>query len=272
MMGMPMQNVSLITTQQLQLQLYVRVALSVTTYTSMIMMLYLQVLVGYSVLIATRAFVVVPTKYTLSSVRPSSSFLQVTKKRRRKRTDDPNSSESSSFDEMDDMNDLPDFDLGEGGQDSEKTPTSKKPKRKTTNPDEITLNMMASSSNQPARSIEDLLRDRSLERKFEFDEPGDESLPDLADLARPGQGQGVSRKEQRRQAAVARDASQPEEKEPLQLPFEMTNAKGEIQFNKVLEAGAWLGIFLLVGWEVYINSPFFDRAAPMAPIVYDTPP
>ena len=130
--------------------------------------------------------------------------------------------------------------------------------------------MMGSSSSQSARSIEDLLRDRSLERKFEFDEPGDESLPDLADLTRLGQT--VSRKEQRRQAAVARDASQPEEKEPLQLPFEMTNAKGEIQFNKVLEAGAWLGIFLLVGWEVYINSPLFDRAAPMAPIVYNTPP
>ncbi|GAX26547.1 hypothetical protein FisN_23Lh075 [Fistulifera solaris] len=130
--------------------------------------------------------------------------------------------------------------------------------------------MMGSSNQQSARSIDELLRDRSLERKFEFDEPVDESIPDLVDLARAGPT--VSRKEQRRQAAVARDAAKPVEAEPLRLPFEMTNAKGEIQFNKVLEAGAWLGIFLLIGWEIYINSPFFERAAPMAPIVYETPP
>jgi hypothetical protein len=37
---------------------------------------------------------------------------------------------------------------------------------------------------------------------------------------------------------------------------------------KVLEAGAWTGIYLLVAWEIYINSPFFDRAGPMAPVVY----
>lgn len=32
---------------------------------------------------------------------------------------------------------------------------------------------------------------------------------------------------------------------------------------------AWLGIFLLVGWEFYLNSPLFDRAAPMAPVLYE---
>jgi hypothetical protein len=173
------------------------------------------------------------------------------------------------------LNDLPDFDLGEDDQDSEKATTtpSKKPKRKiSTNPDEITVNMMGSANQQTVRSLDELLRDRSLERKFEFDEPIDESIPDLVDLGRTGPSPTVSRKEQRRQAAVARDAAKPVEAEPLQLPFEMTNAKGEIQFNKVLEAGAWLGIFLLIGWEIYINSPFFERAAPMAPIVYETPP
>lgn len=32
---------------------------------------------------------------------------------------------------------------------------------------------------------------------------------------------------------------------------------------------AWLGIYLLIGWEVYINSPLFDRAAPLAPLVFE---
>lgn len=38
---------------------------------------------------------------------------------------------------------------------------------------------------------------------------------------------------------------------------------------QLLEQGAWLGIYSLVGWEVYINTPLFDRAGPMAPIVYE---
>ncbi len=240
------------------------------------MMICLQLLIGCSFLLSTHAFAVFPTNSISSLQRSSLSPLHVTKKRRRKRTDESSSESSASFDsEGDDLNDLPDFDLGEDDQDSEKATTtpSKKPKRKiSTNPDEITVNMMGSANQQTVRSLDELLRDRSLERKFEFDEPIDESIPDLVDLGRTGPSPTVSRKEQRRQAAVARDAAKPVEAEPLQLPFEMTNAKGEIQFNKVLEAGAWLGIFLLIGWEIYINSPFFERAAPMAPIVYETPP
>eukprot|EP00977_Amphora_coffeiformis_P010979 scaffold2614_cov132-Amphora_coffeaeformis.AAC.6 len=37
---------------------------------------------------------------------------------------------------------------------------------------------------------------------------------------------------------------------------------------KILETGTWVGIALLVVWEIYINSPLFERAAPMAPVVY----
>ena len=32
---------------------------------------------------------------------------------------------------------------------------------------------------------------------------------------------------------------------------------------------AWIGIVLLIVWEAYINSPFFERAAPMAPVVFE---
>lgn len=232
-------------------------------------MKYFQLLIGCSVWLSAQAFVVVAV-VSRNTVLSSASSLQATKKRRRKRADEPNSSsEAPSYFADNDENELPDFDLGDNGDDSERTtPSSNKP-RKASNLDEISVNMMGSSNQLPTRSINDLLKDRSLEQKFEFDDTGDDSLPDLAEFA--GQKQ-VSRKVQRRQAAQARDASLPKTQEPLQLPFEMTNAKGEIQFNKVLEAGAWLGIFLLIGWEVYINSPFFERAAPMAPIVYDTPP
>jgi hypothetical protein len=41
---------------------------------------------------------------------------------------------------------------------------------------------------------------------------------------------------------------------------------------KVTKNGAWVGIGLLAVWEIYINSPFFDRAAPLIPVVYDTLP
>ncbi len=32
---------------------------------------------------------------------------------------------------------------------------------------------------------------------------------------------------------------------------------------------AWLGIILLIVWEAYINSPLFERAAPLAPVVFE---
>jgi len=41
-----------------------------------------------------------------------------------------------------------------------------------------------------------------------------------------------------------------------------------LSFVKVIENATWFGIACLVLWEVYINSPFFERAAPMAPVVY----
>ena len=31
---------------------------------------------------------------------------------------------------------------------------------------------------------------------------------------------------------------------------------------------AWVGIASLIGWEAFINSPLFERAAPLAPVVY----
>ena len=52
----------------------------------------------------------------------------------------------------------------------------------------------------------------------------------------------------------------------------ITSLFTDLNIVKVTEHGAWVGIGLLVVWEIYINSPFFDRAAPLIPVVYDTLP
>jgi hypothetical protein len=150
----------------------------------------------------------------------------------------------------------------------------------------------STSANKPpnaaaARSVRELIGDRSLERKMVFDDAtsgtaldgGGETLPDLTQLAvaRSSTSRSTKRQEQAaRKAALQQqrgtvlttsdsenDMSSLLSKIPL-----VTNDKGEITPTKILEAGTWLGIFLLIGWELYINSPFFDRAAPMAPVVY----
>ena len=37
---------------------------------------------------------------------------------------------------------------------------------------------------------------------------------------------------------------------------------------KVLQKGTWGAIIILILWEAYINSPFFERAAPAIPVVF----
>ena len=157
---------------------------------------------------------------------------------------------------------------------------------------------------QPPRSIQDTINDRSLEKLMDFDkmierdgggDVGRVELPDFDEVisrrkrrdATMGEG---GRVEEARAAAAssltidtagmgkkaARDAErralamQQREKELAEegqrSPF------SDLNILKVLENGAWVGIGLLVLWEFYINSPFFDRAAPLIPVVYDTLP
>jgi len=209
----------------------------------------------------------------LEPAHVTSIILHAEKRRRRRKiveTNDGGSVENSSS-ESTSRNDLPDFDLDE---EQEETPQPKR--RIITNPDEITPAMMG-NANAPVSSIKDLIADRSLEAKFEFDEEDkDDSLPDLIALSRQRQGGGggeekkMSRKAERRANAIAAKEAERADEESIfdNLPF-VSDEKGKVQPIKVLEAGAWAGIFLLFAWEVYLNSPFFDRAAPMAPVVFD---
>jgi hypothetical protein len=97
------------------------------------------------------------------------SAIQVAKKKRRRRKD---SSDGDSFDL--ESGELPDFDM------EEENPEPKK--KAKANPDEITASMMG-STNKPVRSVNELIRDRALEKVFEFEEPK-ENLPDLVQLAK----------------------------------------------------------------------------------------
>lgn len=204
-----------------------------------------------------------------SSSTPSLSVLHAKKRRRRRREGDSGEvggEQESTPSGSTSMSELPDFDL-----EDDEAKESKPKKKLITNPDEVTPAMMG-SADAPVGSLKDLLTDRSLEARFEFDsEEEDTSLPDLLVMARerddvPG-GKKKARQVERRAAAIASKESETENIF-ANLPF-VSDEQGKIQPIKLLETGAWAGIFLLFGWEVYLNSPFFDRAAPLAPVVFE---
>lgn len=185
--------------------------------------------------------------------------LFMAKKKRRKRKEDPSATSGADVGD-----DLPDFDLGD--DEEEAAPMQR---RAATDPGEITDVMMGTQ--KPLGSVKDLISDRSLENAFEFDEP-DDPLPDLGELKTPSAvGKKKTRQEARRAAAIVN------EEEDDRLIDNVSDALGSLPFLKsdresselkLVENATWLGIFLLVAWEFYINSPFFDRAAPITPIVY----
>jgi hypothetical protein len=190
-----------------------------------------------------------------------------------------------------DSGDLPDFDLGgDNGADSAASKQSSAAPSDTKEGDmsAISANMMGTTKRRNS-SLKDLLTDRGLEKKLQFEETAESAaMPDFADLARASAadaadmdaddadpslsgGKKRARQEARRAAAQAAEpfVEGPNILQPLldKLP-KIRDEKGEVSALKVLEAGAWTGIYLLIGWEVFINSPFFERAAPMAPVVY----
>lgn len=201
------------------------------------------------------------------------------RKKRRQNRDDDDSSDS----------DLPDFDVGgdtgDGNNEPLESSASSSSRTRGGSGDRTTpavTSAMMGSPTSDVKSVRELLGDRSLERKMIFDEPspisdGDPPLPDLVQIARQQRGGNANTTSNTRAKTSAgkkrrsRTATPVEEEEEENLlskvPF-ILNDKGEISPQKLLEAGTWLGIALLVLWEVYINTPFFDRAAPMAPVVY----
>ena len=229
-----------------------------------------------------QGFVVQPSSITPAIIRKSPFELSARPKKRRRRKEPLVEENDSSSDIMEGSigGDLPEFDLGEDG-DSSSAVDSPKPKRMAPASSivgdplqaSVSANMMG-SADKPTKSVGQLLNDRSLESKLEFDDPEDDSLPDLLAMAKQKQQEpAIGKKRARREARVAQamaSGGEAEDEESLlsKLPLDITDDKGKIAPIKILETGTWLGIFLLVAWEIYINSPLFDRAAPMAPVVY----
>mmetsp|Transcript_919 Transcript_919/g.2334 ORF Transcript_919/g.2334 Transcript_919/m.2334 type:complete len:293 (-) Transcript_919:154-1032(-) len=246
-----------------------------------------------------------PSGYNSPSREPNSVVLSAAQKKRRRRRKESKSSsppppseageggggvESSDEPQLGrggsggGGGELPEFDLDDAGEAAANAPPKKK-----INPDEITANMMGSGNVNAARSLDELISDRTLENRLEFDEKGDPGIPDFVDLARASStpqsydssasasdspataeiGKKKQRRAERVANAIAAKEAEESEKSFLSSIPQFLNEKGEVSPIKILEQGAWTGIFLLIGWEVYINSPLFERAAPMAPIVYE---
>lgn len=222
---------------------------------------------------------------TVTTTFDSTVLFAKKKRRRRKNPSSPSNDKikNESKDSVVSSNteisgDLPDFDLPEFDLEDDSSAQSSEPKKAVKvdiNFDEITDVMMGDSS-KPEKSLEQLISDRSLESKLEFDEVADSSIPDFTSFAKAsssgGEGEPATmgkkkaRQAERRAAAIL--AKEEEEEVQLNLPF-VSDEEGNVSAIKVLEAGAWLGIFLLIGWEIYLNSPFFERSAPMAPVVFE---
>lgn len=220
---------------------------------------------------ACHAFQVTPSSCLISSTFRQFSHLHMAKKKRRRRKEKPTpSSSSGDFDD-----DLPDFDLGDGEEEMSR------PTKRTNLDDEITPALMGTE--KPLKSVKELIMDRSLEKAFVFDEP-ENPLPDLQELKSDTSslpaasvGKKKARARARKVAAVIAEQETNQSSGSLvesasdllaRLPF--LNSDREDPALKLVENATWLAIFLLVAWEIYINSPFFQRAAPLAPIVYDS--
>jgi hypothetical protein len=141
----------------------------------------------------------------------TSTFLVAKRKRRRRKSSDDQDSNDLPDSEVSNSGELPDFELDDG----EETPKAKKVNLK---PDVITPAMMG-SSNRPERSINDLLSDRALEASFEFDEPDDPSLPDLAAIAKPSEPTPGKKKARRAAAIAAKEDEEEEVNIFANLPF-----------------------------------------------------
>jgi hypothetical protein len=200
-------------------------------------------------------------------------------KRRRPGRSEAASEAASSSSNIGD--ELPDFDLSDDLEESTTDSTSAISKDKSVPPSQKSIDgliispEMMGSANKPARSIRELINDRAIEKKFNFDaENADTSIPDLAEIFKQREANRRNRQPDSGRQPVTLPTTKQVATEDSnvgfikKVPFILDEVTGEITPLSVLTAGTWLGIFLLVAWEVYINSPLFDRAAPMTPVVY----
>jgi len=244
------------------------------------LMTTLLLLMGLMAISHCGAFMLAPflsrtTKGKYASCMKSRTSLLVKKKRKRR---------TETADDDEDPDALPDFDLKDDivlDSTSSANPSAKKPAEmgmslnSEIGSDEILREAMKGSGSKGIISAKDLLRerDRNLEQSFEFDEVST-PLPTLGKVKDELQpiGKKKAKAEARREAAIkaaAADESSSSIDDLISaLPFVGKKPGEKTTPIKLLETGAWAGIAILVVWELYLNSPLFERAAPLAPVVY----
>ena len=247
----------------------------------------------------TTSILTTPMEYNslLSRAKCKHMFLLMAERRRRKRKD--GSSYSPSFTNDENNQDLPEFDLIEEDPDplleSNYESSSSSLPTKTSNKSTASFNindpnvkeaMMSSNTSnaQGLLSTKDLIRSRNreLEQKLVNNNDITENVPSLAEYTQnklsndKGTNASIGKKAARREERVSAAL----EAKKLQDGTEMGggflngfsfgkdkdgNPKTPI---KLLEEGTWACIWALIAWEVYINSPFFERQGSMPPIVF----
>lgn len=186
-----------------------------------------------------------------------------------------------------DANDLPDFDLEEdtsssatelSGGDMSLNNSAKNSVTMDLNDPKVLDAMKGTSKKRGDRISKALTRDQELEKRFQFagKEIKDPTLPtNLASIrsesgTKQTVGKKAARNEARRRAAIeAKESENDAESFLSKLPVGQKD--GKLNYLKLVEQGTWAGIFLLVAWEVYINTPIFNRAAPLSPVVFESP-
>lgn len=207
-----------------------------------------------------------------------------------------------------DIDDLPDFDLNEEAELQQKeqlmsststTATTSSTKTSSsipkqdlssfnTNDPQILEAMKATKGLNKAStgtsSTKDLLRSRNreLEQKFVVNDLTQDLPTNLNDLRNRNangntvggvkMGKKAARAAARKAAAIEAKESEEEQGGLLSNISFLQDENGETKSPiKLLEEGTWACIYVLVAWEVFINTPFFQRAGPMAPVVFTTP-
>mmetsp|Transcript_15798 Transcript_15798/g.24257 ORF Transcript_15798/g.24257 Transcript_15798/m.24257 type:complete len:249 (+) Transcript_15798:86-832(+) len=227
------------------------------------------------------AFVPILPAYQVSS-RGSLHALLAKKKRRRKQKDDsltnPKTPPTQTGRQGGDSDELPDFDIEPKANSEAQKPadTGKFAASVSLDGSKITDAQMGAVT--PLSSFNDLMNDRSLEKEMSIlDEPTDgNELPSFAAYLErtagdPEQvmGKKKARRAERRAAAIE---SKEEEKKNInilsKIPFIGIEEDEKLSPLKTIETITWFGIFILVLWEFYINSPLFERIQPMTPVLF----
>lgn len=195
------------------------------------------------------------------------------RKRRRKKANKKPESEP----ELSDNDNLPEFDL----MDDIETNIAEESSRLSQEVDVVTPPVPSNTVNnvEPVVSFdsaESLLRsrDKNLEATFEFEEV-ENRLPSFASSNLPKVGKKRAKSEARKSAAIKAEMLEKEEESNSFLPFlnspffnSLLEDESDLGFVKILEKGTWACIYLVIAWEIYINSPLFERSAPISPVVY----